>query len=126
MDLDAVRRRIDKLRTKTEANGASPGEARNAARKADELERRYGLSGDRPGRRERDGSAEGPTVTVTLAQYRAMERGGVATTLRGLVPHRYRIDTDELVRWTAADGESRHRIVRMSMMGRIMVIRYAG
>ena len=122
MDLDAVRRRVAKLRTKTEANGAGPGEARNAAAKADELERRYGLTGDRPGNR----AEHGPTVTVTLGQYRAMERGGVATTFRGSVPHRYRIDADQLVRWTPIDGESRHRILRASMMGRIMVIRYAG
>ncbi len=121
MDLDAVRRRVAKLRTKTEANGAGPGEAANAAAKADELEQRYGLVGDRPDA----GDPGDPTVTVTLGQYRAMERGGVATTVRGLVPHRYRIDADDLVRWTPADGESRHRIVRTSMRGRIMVIRYA-
>ena len=125
MDLDAVRRRVAKLRTKTEANGAGPGEAANAAAKADELERRYGLTGD-AARLSGDGSPDGPTVTVTLGQYRAMERGGVATTFRGLVPHRYRIDADDLIRWTAVDGESRHRIVRTSMRGRIMVIRYAG
>ena len=55
-----------------------------------------------------------------------MERGGVATTVRGVVPHRYRIDADQLVRWTATAGETRHRILRASMRGRVMVIRYAG
>ena len=124
MDLDVIRRRIAMLRNKTEANGAGPGEARNAAAKADELEQRYGVAGDRPG-----GGGPGvgePTVYVTLGQYRAMERGGVATLVKGVVRHRYRIDDDVLVRWTATDGESRHRIVRASMRGRIMVIRYAG
>ncbi len=114
------------LRRKTEANGAGPGEARNAAAKADELERRYGLIGERPDADRSDGADHGPIVTVTLGQYRAMERGGVATTVRGTVPHRYRIDDDHLVRWTAVAGETRHRIVRTTMMGRIMVIRYAG
>jgi len=127
MDLDAVRRRVAKLRTKTEANGAGPGEARNAADKADELERRYGLTGDHPGGgRDGAGSAHSPTVTVTLGQYRAMERGGVATLVQGVVRHRYRMDDDVLVRWTAVDGETRHRILRASMRGRVMVIRYAG
>ena len=125
MDPDAVRRKIAMLRNKTVANGATPGEARNAADKADELERRYGVSGDRTDR-DGSGSAHGPTVTVTLGQYRAMERGGVATLVQGVVRHRYRIDDDQLVRWTAIDGESRHRILRASMRGRVMVIRYAG
>ncbi len=125
MDLDAVRRRVAKLRTKTAANGAGLGEARNAAAKADELEQRYGLTGDGPAADQAE-SAGGPTVTVTLGQYRAMERGGVATTVRQRVPHRYRIDADQLVRWTPNGGETRHRILRASMMGRVMVIRYAG
>ena len=40
MDPDAVRRKVAMLRNKTVANGSTPGEARNAAAKADELERR--------------------------------------------------------------------------------------
>ena len=129
MNPDDVRRRVAMLRNKTEANGASPGEARNAAAKADELEQRYGVTGtwtgaDRGGGGR--GSGQGPAVFVTVFQYRAMERGGVATLVRRAVPYRYRIDGDDLLRWTPADGETRHRIVRASMMGRIMVIRYAG
>ena len=126
MDLVAVRRRVAMLRNKTEANGASPGEARNAAAKADELERRYGVTADPPDAGPGRGSSPVPTVTVTVGQYRAMERGGVATLVRRLEPHRYRIDDDVLVRWTATGGETRHRILRASMMGPTVVIRYAG
>ena len=108
------------LRNKTVANGASPGEAQNAAAKADELERRYGVTGGR------NDDEVGPRVVVTVFQYQAMARGGVACQVRRLVPYRYRIDGDDLIRWTPADGESRHRIVRASMMGRKMVIRLAG
>ena len=131
MDPVDVRRRVAMLRNKTAANGASPGEARNAAAKADELERRYGVTAD-PGDATTAGgrggpwSAHGPTVTVTVFQYRAMERGGVATLVRRAVPYRYRIDADHLLRWTPADGETRHRIVRVAMWGRHVVIRYAG
>ncbi len=129
MDPDAVRRKVAMLRNKTVANGATPGEARNAAAKADELERRYGPFGPDngpSGGREGRGSDHGPWVTVTVGQYRALERGGVATLVRGVEPHRYRIDGDHLLRWTAAAGETRHRILRMSMRGRVVVIRYAG
>ncbi len=130
MDIDGVRRKVARLREKTVANGASVGEAENAARKADALEAQYGLGGRPPPgpggayRRPR-GSPRAALVVVTLDQHRALRRGETVDLLRRSEPQRYRLDGPDLVRWTAAAGETRHAIVAVQTSCRNVLIRYA-
>ena len=119
MDVDDIRRKVAMLRAKTVANGASPGEAQNAADKADELERRYHL---RPEPAERRAAS---LVILTPEQHRALRRGETITVMRRAEPHRYRLDGQALIRWTPAAGEVRHDLISVQPTCRNVVVRFA-
>ncbi len=127
MDLEAKRRQVAALRAKTVANGASEGEAENAARLADLLEERYGLRPElAAGRPRRAGPrpARGDRVVVSAEQYRAMRRGMPLRKMQLKEMHVYRIDGTALVHWTERQGETRHPILSAAPACGTVTIRY--
>ncbi len=128
MDLDSKRRQVAALRTKTVANGASAGEAENAARLADFIEQRYGLTPDPPA------PAPGPRpprpprarrVILTHVQYRQLRAGQTVAKTQLGVPLRFRIEDGRLYQWGGPDGETRHEILAADMACGNVTVRYA-
>ena len=129
MDLDSKRRQVAALRSKTVANGASPGEAENAARLADLLEERYGLGPDpaavRPGRPDRPRPPRGSRVIVSVNQYQAMRRGMPLRKMQLREMHVFRIEAGMLIHSSEREGETRHPILSAERGCGTVTIRYS-
>lgn len=129
MDLESKRRQVAGLRAKTVANGASEGEAQNAARLADWIEQRYDLRPEPPPpgpRPRRAPQPRGGRVVLTRDQHRRLEQGETVTKVQLGDRHRFRLADGVLFHQaTAVADEVAHPVLGVESSCGNVIVRYA-